>query len=178
MPPEGRVFLCVGGAGPDAAVVNGVDAALKQKFGQLAYWFEGFRQLIRYEFPLIRVRSEGRTERVSIIVVGRTVNYGGPFKITTGASLFDNSFEILTNATTSRWRYLASLPALWLGKLRSIDIWNLLEDIRSDLRAGREHPRIRAIGWRACRTASAGIPHLARRALAGGSGGEERVARW
>jgi YegS/Rv2252/BmrU family lipid kinase len=132
IPPEGRVFLCVGGAGPDAAVVNGVDPALKQRFGQLAYWFEGFRQLIRYEFPLIRVRSEGRTERVSIIVVGRTVHYGGPFKITTGASLFDNSFEILTNATTSRWRYLASLPALWLGKLRSMDgieVWKASEAI-------------------------------------------------
>jgi diacylglycerol kinase family enzyme len=62
--------------------------------------------------------------------VGRTVNYGGPFKITTGASLFEDSFEILTNAARSRFRYIACLPALWLGKLRGmdgIDTWKATE---------------------------------------------------
>ncbi|HTV58255.1 MAG TPA: diacylglycerol kinase family protein [Verrucomicrobiae bacterium] len=121
VPPEGRYFLCVAGAGPDGAIVNGVHAELKKQAGILAYWAEGLRQLFKYDFPLLRVCSNGKEHRASIIVVGRTANYGGPFKITTGASLFENSFEFLTNSATSRLRYLICLPALWLGKLRHID---------------------------------------------------------
>jgi diacylglycerol kinase (ATP) len=122
----GRYFLCVAGAGPDGAIVNGVDEIFKKNAGIFAYWAEGLRQLIRYDFPEIRIQSGGRERRATIIVIGRTAHYGGPFKITTGASLFEDSFEMLSNSTRSRLRYLACLPALWLGKLRKvkgIDAW-------------------------------------------------------
>lgn len=116
----GRYFLCVGGAGPDGAIVNGVDEIFKKNAGILAYWAEGAKQLFRYDFPEIRVRSGGKERRATIIVVGRTAHYGGPFKITTGASLFEDSFEMLTNSATSRLQYLRCLPALWMGKLRKV----------------------------------------------------------
>jgi diacylglycerol kinase family enzyme len=48
------------------------------------------------------------------------VNYGGPFKITTGANLFVDEFEIVAFDTHSRWRYLSALPAVWMGRLRSV----------------------------------------------------------
>jgi diacylglycerol kinase (ATP) len=121
MPAGGRYFLSVGGAGPDGAIVNAVNGELKKRAGVLAYWAEGVRQLVQYDFPEMRVRSDGREHLASIIVIGRTVNYGGPFKITTGANLFEDSFEFLTNSSRSRLRYLACLPALWLGKLRGMD---------------------------------------------------------
>jgi diacylglycerol kinase (ATP) len=121
VPREGRYFLCVAGAGPDGAIVNGVDGKLKKKAGILAYWLEGLHQLFSYDFPEMRVHSNGGERRATIVVVGRTVNYGGPFKITTGADLFDDSFEFLTNSAKSRLRYLVCLPALWMGKLRSLD---------------------------------------------------------
>ncbi len=121
MPSDGRYFLSVAGAGPDCAIVNAVNGELKKRAGVLAYWAEGFRQLVSYDFPEMRVRSNGQDHVASILVVGRTANYGGPFKITTGATLFEDSFEFLTNSTRSRLRYLACLPALWLGKLRSMD---------------------------------------------------------
>jgi diacylglycerol kinase (ATP) len=117
----GRYFLSVGGAGPDGAMVYAVDEEMKQKAGILAYWAEGVRQLFRYDFPEIRISSNGENRKGTIIVVGRTANYGGPFKITTGASLFEDSFELLVNTTRSRLRYLACLPALWLGRLRNMD---------------------------------------------------------
>lgn len=117
----GRYFLCVGGAGPDGAMVYAVDEEIKEKAGILAYWAEGVRQLFRYDFPEIQISSNGENRKGTIIVVGRTANYGGPFKITTGASLFEDSFELLVNTTHSRWRYLACLPALWLGRLRGMD---------------------------------------------------------
>lgn len=121
MPSGGRYFVSVGGAGPDGAIVNAVNGELKKRAGVLAYWAEGLRQLVSYDFPEMRVRSDGQEHRASILVVGRTVNYGGPFKITTGANLFEDSFEFLTNSTRSRLRYLVCLPALWLGKLRSME---------------------------------------------------------
>ena len=120
-PLTGRYFLCVGGAGPDGAIVNGVDEIFKKNAGIVAYWVEGLKQLFRYDFPEMRVRSGGRERRATIIVIGRTAHYGGPFKITTEASLFEDSFEMLTNSSTSRLKYLACLPALWMGKLRGID---------------------------------------------------------
>lgn len=116
----GRYFLCVGGAGPDGAIVNGVDEIFKKNAGILAYWAEGARQLFRYDFPEMKVRSGGRERRATIVVVGRTAHYGGPFKITTGASLYDNSFEIVTNSMKSRFAYASCLPALLVGKLRSM----------------------------------------------------------
>lgn len=132
IPPEGRHFLCVAGAGPDGALVNAVNNGLKSRTGQFAYWAEGARQLLRYDFPEIRICSAGQERRATLIVVGRTVNYGGPFKITTGASLYEDSFELLTNSTRSGLRYVACLPALWLGKLRlmkGIDAWKSPEVI-------------------------------------------------
>jgi diacylglycerol kinase (ATP) len=121
LPRDGRYFLSVAGAGPDGAMVHAVDEGLKNRAGVLAYWAEGVRQLVRYDFPEMQIRSAGKDRRATLIVVGRTVNYGGPFKITTGASLFEDSFEFLTYSTRSRFRYITSLPALWLGKLRGVD---------------------------------------------------------
>lgn len=128
----GRYFLSVGGAGPDGAMVYGVHEGLKKNVGVLAYWVEGFRQLFSYGFPEIRIRSDSRERKATLVIVGRTAHYGGPFKITTGASLFENSFELLTNSKRSRLAYLACLPALWLGRLRArdgIEAWKATETI-------------------------------------------------
>ncbi len=118
MPREGRYFLSVAGAGPDGAIVNGVHAGLKKHIGIFAYWAEGFRQLMRYNFAEIRVQSRGEDRRATIVVVGRTKHYGGPFKITTGADLFEDSFEFVTYSKSSRFAYASCLPSLWTGKLR------------------------------------------------------------
>jgi YegS/Rv2252/BmrU family lipid kinase len=129
---DGRYFLSVAGAGPDGAIVNGVHEGLKKSAGVVAYWFEGFRQLFRYAFPQMRIQSGGKQRHATIIVVGRTAHYGGPFKITTEASLFEDSFEFLTNSTRSRLGYLSCLPALFAGTLREksgIETWKATEVI-------------------------------------------------
>ncbi|MFY9689859.1 MAG: diacylglycerol kinase family protein [Candidatus Acidiferrales bacterium] len=132
MPRTGRYFLSVGGAGPDGAIVNGVHKGLKDSTGVVAYWVEGVRQLFGYSFPEMRVRSDGQERKATILIAGRTVNYGGPFKITTRANLYDNSFEFLINSRKSRLEYLACLPAIWMGKLREMDgieMWKASETI-------------------------------------------------
>jgi YegS/Rv2252/BmrU family lipid kinase len=115
-----RYFVCVGGAGPDGMLVYSVDERLKTRTGQGAYWWEGFRQLFRYSFPLFRATSPDLDSAfaASMAIVGRTKHYGGPFQITTGASLFEERFEVVLVATRNRWRYLSYLPAIWRQTLR------------------------------------------------------------
>jgi len=118
-PERKRYFLSVAGAGPDGMIVYSVDLGLKARVGVLAYWWQGVRELLRYSFPRFRVRSRDQQVDASLVVVGRTKNYGGPFKITDQADLFENQFEVLALTTQSRFRYLRYLPALWRGKLRA-----------------------------------------------------------
>ncbi|HEV2314504.1 MAG TPA: diacylglycerol kinase family protein [Candidatus Acidoferrales bacterium] len=115
-----RHFICVSGAGPDGAIVHGVDAAKKLRMGILAYWQEGLRQFFSYRFPRFRVQSREHEMTASLIVVGRTKYYGGPFRITTGASLFEDAFEIVAYEGRNRFGVLLCLPAIWLGCLRRV----------------------------------------------------------
>ena len=111
LPRDGRYFLCVAGAGPDGAIVNGVDEGLKKQRGNSCL-LDRRRPAVfpATGFPEMRIRSDSHEQRATFVVLGRTAHYGGPFKITTGASLFEDSFEILTNSQRSRFAYLA-LPA-------------------------------------------------------------------
>jgi YegS/Rv2252/BmrU family lipid kinase len=117
-PEKRKYFLSVAGAGPDGMIVYSVSLGLKSRVGILAYWWEGLREVFRYKFQHFRVVSSGRKINASLVIVGRTQNYGGPFKITTEADLFEDHFEILTLATQSGFRYLSYLPTLYFNKLR------------------------------------------------------------
>jgi diacylglycerol kinase family enzyme len=100
--------------------VNAVDLETKRRLGILAYWMEGFRQLVRYPFPLFRVRTAEAEHTASLVVVGRTKHYGGPVMITTEASLFEDRFEVFVATTQKRWRYVSDMFKLLLGRHRSI----------------------------------------------------------
>jgi len=117
---EPRYFLSVAGAGADGALVAAVRPEIKLKAGILAYWQEGLRQLSKYDFPMFRTSMAGNAIDIdaSLVVVGRTKHYGGPFKITTEASLLQPEFELAFVTTRNPWRYVAYLPLLWAGKLR------------------------------------------------------------
>jgi len=65
-----------------------------------------------------RVSIEGQSREVSLVIVGRTKHYGGPFKITTKADLFEDQFEFVGLTTQSGLKYLSYLPTLWFGDLR------------------------------------------------------------
>jgi diacylglycerol kinase (ATP) len=117
---EPRYFLSLAGAGADGALVSAVRPEIKQKSGILAYWQEGLRQLTKYDFPMFRTSMAGSAMNIdaSLVIVGRTKNYGGPFKITTEADLMQPEFELAFVTTRSAWRYLAYMPLIWAGKLR------------------------------------------------------------
>ena len=113
-----RYFLCVGGAGADGALVYSLDLGSKEQTGILAYWLEGARQVVSYRFPPFRITSGERSLDATLVVVGRTKHYGGPFQITTGASLFEPQFEVVAVTARNPFIFLTYLPALWFGYLR------------------------------------------------------------
>lgn len=121
-----RYFLCVAGAGPDGAIVHGVNSARKLRIGILEYWLQGLRQFFFYRFPRFQIVTAEKSVAASLVVVGRTKYYGGPFRITTRASLFEDSFEIVAFTKRSRFLLALCLPAIWLGCLRrmpGIESW-------------------------------------------------------
>ena len=120
-PEKRRFFLSVAGAGPDGMIVYGIDLDLKARIGILAYWWQSARQLFSYKFPLFRVVGGSQKLDASLVVVGRTKHYGGPFKITTGADLYEDQFELLALTTQSGLRYVSYLPNLLMEKLRGTD---------------------------------------------------------
>jgi len=120
-PQKKRYFLSVAGAGPDGMIVYAIDLDLKARVGILAYWWQGAREVFRYKYPHFRVVTGGDKLDVSLVVVGRTKHYGGPFRITTEADLYSDEFELMGLTTKSGLKYLTYLPTLWLGKLRGTD---------------------------------------------------------
>jgi diacylglycerol kinase (ATP) len=144
-PERKKYFVSVAGAGPDGMIVYSLDLALKARIGILAYWWQGAREVLRYKFPRFRVRiprlagamslqapaakmgpdwpsesliASEQELNASLVVVGRTKHYGGPFQITTEAGLYQDRFEVMALTTQSAFRYLCYLPALYFGKLR------------------------------------------------------------
>jgi diacylglycerol kinase (ATP) len=117
-PGKARYFLSVAGAGPDGRITYAVDLELKARLGILAYWWQGAREVFNYKFHHFRVSIEGQSREVSLVIVGRTKHYGGPFKITTKADLFEDQFEFVGLTTQSGLKYLSYLPTLWFGDLR------------------------------------------------------------
>jgi len=125
-PAKKKYFLSVAGAGPDGMIVYSIDLELKARVGIMAYWWQGAREAFRYKFQRFRVTAAGKQVDASLLVVGRTKHYGGPFKITTGADLYEDQFELMTLTTQSGLRYLSYLPTLWMGKLRGtegVEFW-------------------------------------------------------
>lgn len=120
-PEKARYFLSVAGAGPDGRITYAVDLELKARMGILAYWWQGAREVFNYKFTHFRTTSEGQTRDLSLVIVGRTKHYGGPFKITTEADLFEDQFEFAGLTSQSGLRYLSYLPTLWFGDLRKED---------------------------------------------------------
>jgi len=139
-----RYFLCVGGAGADGALVYSLDLGTKEKTGIFAYWMEGVKQLLRYRFPAFRITSRERSVDATLVVVGRTKHYGGPFQITTGASLFEEQFEVVAVTSRNPFVFLSYLPALWFGYLRrrgDVYYWKT-DSLRCEISDGVVHTQL------------------------------------
>lgn len=114
--PGPRYFLLMAGIGVDAAIVRRLDLGLKKRFGKLAYFAAGLRQLTcRFEEFEARYGSERRL--VSYALVSRVRKYGGDFDIARRVTLLDNRFETVMLEGRGIVRYAPYLAAMLAGKL-------------------------------------------------------------
>jgi len=110
-----RYFLCMAGAGLDAAIVSRLNLDLKATAGKLAYYFAGFS----YVFHPLRefeVLVDGRRFQASFALISRVRNYGGDLEIARGASLLSDDFEVVLFRGTLSLRYLRYLLGVALGR--------------------------------------------------------------
>lgn len=112
-----RYFIAVGGAGSDANLVYHARRRGWGRLGMLAYWLEGFRQLLTYDFPEFTVAVSGEAIAATLVVVGRTRHYGGPIQITPRADLFGDEFEIAVFPPRNPARYFLYFLAQLVGLL-------------------------------------------------------------
>ncbi len=90
-----RRFIMMAGTGFDANVVSNISLGLKKVLGPLAYVWGAVRQSFSDSFAQRDVVIDGTSYRTVSMVACNGRRYGGPFVAAPGASLADNSFQVV-----------------------------------------------------------------------------------
>lgn len=114
-----RYFLCMAGAGLDAKVVKGIDPALKDRVGKLAYWAAGFAQFSG-KVDHLDVRIQGQTHGCGFFLASRVRNYGGDLEIASGASLRRSDFEVVLFEGSNPLRYAGYMLGVLLRQVQKM----------------------------------------------------------
>jgi diacylglycerol kinase family enzyme len=112
-----RYFLMMAGAGLDAEIVYQISARLKQSFGKLAYWLSSGLRLTRSVPEFDALVGGGEPMRCGFVLASRVRNYGGDLEIAAGASLADDTFEVVLFRGRSPLRYFVYFVGVALGML-------------------------------------------------------------
>ncbi|MBF0375706.1 MAG: NAD(+)/NADH kinase, partial [Alphaproteobacteria bacterium] len=116
-----RPFVLMASVGLDAAVVRGVDLALKRRTGRLAYAVEAIAQGMRYAFPEITVSLDGVPHTARMVVACRAGCYGGPFRVAPLADLGRPGLQVLLLRRGGLVAMLRHAAALAMGRLHLQD---------------------------------------------------------
>ena len=96
-----------------AGLVAGQLFPLKKVFGKGAYVMQSMRKLIRYRFPLIRMRSDGAKTEAASVIISKGRLYGGHFRLAADAEPGDPGFSVVLFDRTgmaATMMYGAALP--------------------------------------------------------------------
>ncbi|MGH9359384.1 MAG: diacylglycerol/lipid kinase family protein [Candidatus Acidiferrales bacterium] len=138
IPPDRmrRYFLGVAGVGFDAYVIKKLTFNFKMSLGVAAYVVEGVRQLMRYSFPNLSCRIDGRHAEASFVLIQRTSRYAGNFRTAPRQALVNSHFGISLFTHRGRLDYVRYALALITGwRLRDV---TYLETTRADFDAEPE----------------------------------------
>lgn len=107
-----RYFLSVAGVGFDAYVIQKLAVEFKMSLGVVAYVIEGARQLMRYSFPSLACRVDGRRAEASFALVQRTSRYAGNFRTAPRQALANSHLGVSLFTRQGRLRYLCYAAAM------------------------------------------------------------------
>jgi diacylglycerol kinase (ATP) len=110
-----RYFLLMAGIGIDAAIVDRVRPALKQRIGKAAFWYAGLENFAQWQPKLFTLEIDGEPNSATFAALGKTPRYGGNLAITPKARLDQPYFEICLIHSVHRLRYLKLLPFAMFG---------------------------------------------------------------
>lgn len=113
-----RYFLLMAGVGLDASVVRRVNARLKRRAGEAAFWVSGLSHLADWQPAPFELEIEGERLGATFAAVGNSPRYGGALPVTPRAQLDAPQFEVCVVNSRSRVRYLRLLAAVLGGGAR------------------------------------------------------------
>jgi diacylglycerol kinase (ATP) len=141
----GRRFVMMAGIGFDAAVVAGLDLALKRRIGKLAFVKEILAQLWHHGARRYRVSCEGADHLPASAVIANGRFYAGRFVLAPAARLDDPALQLVLFMRTGRLAMIRYLLAMALGRVHRLHDVRILRTARLTV-AGPVGARVEADG--------------------------------
>jgi diacylglycerol kinase (ATP) len=119
-----RHFVSMAGVGFDAHIVHQLSSRLKMSWGVAGYVLEAFRQLVRYPFPSITLRTNGDERSAAFAVVQRTRRYAGWLLLAPEANLFEPRLTLCLFKSPQWPRFLVYAGAVFArqhSRLRDVE---------------------------------------------------------
>jgi YegS/Rv2252/BmrU family lipid kinase len=91
---DGRYFFLMAGIGLDASIIRGVRPALKERFGEGAFWVSGIQHYVAWRPEPFRLVADGVECEGAFAAVGNATRYGGGFRVTPLASLDEPTLDV------------------------------------------------------------------------------------
>ena len=125
--------MLMAGIGFDGETVFGVKSSLKKISGKFAYVISGIQTLIRFDLPLIKIKTSGGELKGHTAVVSNVRCYGGYQYVTPEASITEPVLDICIFKGKSRLGFLRfvidvlrekhlELPEVEYGKFDEFDV--------------------------------------------------------
>lgn len=143
---NGRRFIMMCGIGYDAWVVDGVNLAVKERFGKLAYVQSMLAQIRRYGQRHYRVMVDGRPLDCFSAIVTNGRHYGGSFVLSREANILRPQVQVLLFQKPGVSFLLRCLAALLLGRMERVDGVASLRAQRVEIRCENADEPIQADG--------------------------------
>lgn len=116
---NGRLFVALVSVGFDAAVTRELALRRCGTASPLSYVAPAIRTLLSYPFPPLRVAVNGRSAAAGAygVVVAKTRNYGGWFRIARSVAPDDGALEAIAFSRAGRVALLRYFAAMALGRI-------------------------------------------------------------
>jgi YegS/Rv2252/BmrU family lipid kinase len=128
-----HLFVAMGTVGFDSHVVDHVSQRLKRLIGKGAYWLQILLQSVRYDFPMLQVEIDGRTDSAASVAILNGSRYGGDHVVLPRANLAGPELHVVLMrrpGTRNMIRYLVAAMRGRLTGLADVDVVQARHSVR------------------------------------------------